>query len=197
MQTEKIQQYKEMEWFSRRVKESSYSLSEHAFRFVASGKLGMSDISEVLVNGSVMEERQNPIRGTSYLVYGESNGKPIHIVCAVGSENNLIVVFAYIPKLPVWSSLTKRNDLGGMNMTEATESLGKCYFCGGDMKTITMGNFDYRREGLKYVIKKIPANLCLQCGEKYLEADIGEKLNQMIDDEQFSGEEQANVINYQ
>ncbi len=194
MQTEKIQQYKEMEWFSSRVQESNYSLSEHAFRFVASGKISMSDISEVLLNGSVMEERHNQIRGTSYLVYGESNGKPIHIICAVSSINALVVVFAYIPKLPVWSSLTKRNDLKGINMTE---SLGKCYFCGGDMKTITMGNFDYRREGLKYVIKKIPANLCLQCGEKYLEADVGEKLNQMIDDEQFSGEEQANVINYQ
>lgn len=197
MQMEEIQQYQEMEWFGRRVRESRYTLSEHVLRFLVAGKISVSDIEAVLLHGSVMEERRNPMRGASYLVYGESNGKPVHVMCAPGKEGGLVVTFAYVPAPPIWASPTRRNDLGGSNMAESTESVGTCFFCGGAMKKITMGNFDYRREGRLYVIKKIPATLCQQCGEKYLAAGVGRKLNALIDDKKFSRTEQADVIDYQ
>ncbi len=194
MQANEIQQYKEMEWFGSRVRDSRYVLSEHALRFLVAGKVTMLDIEAVLLNGSVMEERQNSVRGTSYLVYGESDGKPVHVVCAADKTGGLVVIFAYVPTLPIWESLTRRNNLGGDNMTE---SAGACYFCGGDMKAITMGNFDYRREGALYIIKKIPATLCLQCGEKYIGEAAGKRINELIDAKKYERSEQAAIIDFQ
>lgn len=194
MKTDEIQQYQEMAWFGSRVRDARYCLSEHALRFLVAGKVTMTDIETVLLNGSVMEERQNQIRGTSYLVYGESNGKPVHLMCAADKNGGLVVTFAYVPALPIWASPTRRTELGGNNMTE---SVGTCYFCGGDMKEIVMGNFDYRREGVLYVAKKVPATLCLQCGEKYIGAEVGKKLNELIDAKKFSRSEQAAIVDYQ
>jgi len=194
MQFEKIQQFQEMEWFGRRVRESRYTLSEHAMRSLVSGNVGILDIEAVLLAGKVLEETQNLMRGTSYLVYGESNDKPVHVICAAGKTGGLVVTFAYVPALPIWKSPTRRNDIGGSNMIEP---VGTCFFCGGAMTKITMGNFDYRREGQLCVIKNLPAILCQQCGEKYLEAEVGRKLNALIDEKQFSRMEQANVIDYE
>ncbi|MFZ3207417.1 MAG: YgiT-type zinc finger protein [Geobacteraceae bacterium] len=193
MQSEEIQQYKEMDWFSGRARESRFRMSEHVVRFLVAGKVTVTDIKTVLLYGVVLEERQNQMRGTSYLVYGDSDGKPVHLVCADGRNGWLLVLFAYLPALPVWASPTRRNDLGGGDMTE---SVGKCFFCGGNMVKITMGNYDYRREGQLCIVKKLPASLCQQCGEKYINADVGEKLNALIDEKMFSGSELAAVIDY-
>ena len=194
MQTEEIQQYNEMEWFGSRVRESRYTLSEHVIRFLAAGKVAVTDIETVLLTGSVLEERRNQMRGVSYLVYGKSDGKPVHVVCADGRNGWLVVMFAYVPALPVWTSPTRRNDLGGGNMTESVRT---CFFCGGTMKEITVGNYDYRREGQLCVVKKLPATLCQQCGEKYIKANVGKKLNALVDEKRFSGSELAAVIDYE
>ena len=77
-----------------------------------------------------------------------------------------------------------------------SEPLQECFFCGGEIKQITVGNFDYRLEGLLYVIKRVPAGLCQQCGEKYIEADVGRKINALIAQKQFTCVEQVDVIEY-
>lgn len=193
MPTEEIQQYQEMEWFGLRVRESRYILSEHVLRFLLAGKVSVADIEAVLLTGSVLEERRNQLRGASYLVYGESNGKPVHVMCAPGKTGGLVVTFAYVPTLPIWASPTRRNNLGGGDMTETA---GTCFFCGGATKKIVMGNFDYRREGQLCVVKKIPATLCQQCGEKYLDAEVGRKLNALIDEKKNLRTEEAWVIDF-
>jgi YgiT-type zinc finger domain-containing protein len=194
MQIKEIQQYNEMEWFGSRVREASYTLSEHVIRFLVAGKVSVTDIETVLLTGSVLEEHRHQTRGVSYLVCGKSDGKPVHVVCADGRNGWLVVIFAYEPTLPVWVSPTRRNDLRGGNMTGP---VGTCFFCGGAMKEITMGNYDYRREGQLCVVKKIPASLCQQCGEKYIKADVGKKLNALIDEKRFSRSEPAEVIDYE
>jgi YgiT-type zinc finger domain-containing protein len=65
------------------------------------------------------------------------------------------------------------------------------------MKQITVGNFDYRLEGQLYVIKKVPASLCLECGEKYIDTEVGHRMNALIAAQTFTASEQVNVIEYQ
>jgi YgiT-type zinc finger domain-containing protein len=72
----------------------------------------------------------------------------------------------------------------------------KCFFCGGDVDAITIGNFDYRLEGKLYVIKNTPAGLCLQCGEKYVTANTAKKINALIEAGGFSGTETVRVMEY-
>jgi len=47
------------------------------------------------------------------------------------------------------------------------------------------------------VVKKLPATLCQQCGEKYIKANVGKKLNALVDEKRFSGSELAAVIDYE
>lgn len=188
-----LQTYHEMKWFASRVRESRYRLSEHVLRFLAAGKVALPDIVTVLSSGIVLEEHRNPRRGTSYLVYAASNGKPIHLLCGDGGNGWLMVLFAYVPAPPVWASPTRRSDPGGGTMEK---SVGTCFFCGGDLVEITMANYDYRREGQLCVVKKLPATLCRQCDEKYIGADVGKRLNALIDAKKFSGSELAVVIDY-
>jgi YgiT-type zinc finger domain-containing protein len=73
----------------------------------------------------------------------------------------------------------------------------KCFFRGGDVDTITVGNFDYRLEGKRYVIKDTPAGLCLQCGEKYVTADTARKINALIASGNFAGTEEVRVLAFE
>jgi YgiT-type zinc finger domain-containing protein len=194
MQSEDIAEFREMEWFGRRVKESCYMLSEHALRFMVSGTISVRDIETVLLTGRVLEEHRNPMRAASYIVYGASGGKDIHIVCADGGNNCLVVLLAYLPAMPVWSSPMQRRNLGGETMTD---HIGFCFFCGGTLEEIVAGNYDYRHEGRMYVIKRLPATLCAQCGEKYIRADVGKKIDALINGKTFTGTEMVHVVDYE
>ena len=72
-----------------------------------------------------------------------------------------------------------------------------CFFCNGKIENITMGNFDYRLEGTLYVIKDVPAGLCDQCGEKYVSAEVAEKINNLIDTHRFVETEVVHVLKYE
>ena len=73
---------------------------------------------------------------------------------------------------------------------------GTCFFCGGNIKAVTVGNFDYRLEGQLYVIKNTPAGLCLECGEKYITAQSAEQINTLINEGTFSGSEEVHVLSF-
>lgn len=194
MQSEDIAEFREMEWFGRRIKESRYTLSEHALRFMVAGRISVKDIESVLLTGRVLEEHRNPMRETSYLVYGAAGEKDVHIVCANGGSNRLIILFAYVPVMPVWSSPTQRRNRGGETMTD---HVGACFFCGGALEEIVAGNYDYRHEGKMYVIKRLPVTLCTQCSEKYIRAEVGKNIDRLIDEKTFSGTETVYVVNYE
>jgi len=194
MQSEDVVEFREMEWFGRRIKESCYALSEHALRLVVAGTISVRAIENVLLTGRVLEEHRNPLRAPSYLVHGRFGGKDVHIVCSNGGNNRLVILFAYVPAMPVWSSPTQRRNPGGETMTD---HVGTCFFCGGALEEIVAGNYDYRQAGQMYVIKRLPATLCAQCGEKYIRADVGKKIDALIAEKNFSGTETVHVVDYE
>ena len=183
----------EMEWFSEKLRSSRYQISEHVIRSLVAKKVSIVDIEGTLLHGSVIEEHRHEMRGVSYLVCGISGDKPVHLLCADGNNGWLIIVFAYIPSLPIWETPINRNDPGARKMNEKYKA---CFFCGGEIKEITIGNFDYRLEGKLYVIKKVPAGLCQQCGEKYVETNVARSINELIDNEKYSGTEIVKVLEY-
>ncbi len=186
--------HQEMEWFGDRVREGRYTLSEHVVRNLVHGKVSLQGIEGVLTTGRVLEEHRNPMRPTSYLVYGESCGRPLHVVCAEDALHRMVVLFAYQPTLPVWASPTRRTIHGESRMAD---SVGTCFFCGGSLIEITIGNYFYRYQGRMCIVKRLPATLCEQCGEKYLGAETAKSLNVLIAEKRFSGTEEATVIEFQ
>lgn len=193
MSAAKLDQFQEMEWFAGCVHDRRYMLSEHVVRALMGGQVTVPDIEIVLQNGRMLEEHRHAKRGTSYLVVGRNGKKFIHVLCAEG-DGLLVVLFAYRPTLPIWENALRRTPI---RENEMSETYNTCYFCGGAMKQITVGNFDYRLEGQLYVIKKVPASLCLECGEKYIDTEVGHRMNALIAAQDFSASEQVGVIEYQ
>ncbi len=183
-----------IDWIRDRTTSARYHISEHVIRFLVAGKISVRKIEDAVMNGDVIEMHQNPERGDSVLVLGFSVGKPVHVKCAVGEDDWLIILFAYTPGPPIWDDPVHRNQQGGNLMDESATT---CYFCGGNIKKITVGNFDYRLEGLLYVLKNVPAGICLQCGEKYVSAETAKKINHLVDGGNFMGTEEVRVLDYE
>jgi YgiT-type zinc finger domain-containing protein len=51
------------------------------------------------------------------------------------------------------------------------EMVKKCYFCKGRVQKEEV-TVDYRWGGTLVVIKGVPAGVCQQCGEKYIESNV-------------------------
>lgn len=182
-----------IDWIRDRTKSACYHISEHVIRFLVAGKISVQEIEDAVLNGNIIEIHQNPERGDSALVLGFSEGKPVHVKCADGENDWLVILFAYSPVPPIWDDPEHRSLQGGKFMDDTLKS---CYFCGGKIKRITVGNFDYRLEGLLYVIKNVPAGICLQCGEKYVTAEAAKKINQIVDAGNYLGTEEVRVLEY-
>ncbi len=181
-------------WIKEKAAAGEYLLSEHVIRFLMAGKISVQDIEHALSNGKVIEVHQNPMRGNCSLVLGYSGEKPVHVMCADAKNSTLAILFAYTPSPPIWERPENRSKSGGNRMNER---FGKCFFCGGEIKEITVGNFDYRLEGQLYVIKKVPAGLCQQCGEKYISSDTAKKINMKVGAGAYSGTENVYVLEYE
>ena len=156
------------------------------------GKISILEIEDAILNGKIIEIHQNLKRGRSALVLGYSRQKPIHVMCTDGKNDWLVVLFAYVPRTPIWDD-PKHRKQGDKPMSDTSNI---CFFCGGGLKEITFASFDYRLEGQLYVIKNIPAGLCQQCGEKYITAAAAKKINHLIDAGNYSGTEEIRVLKY-
>ena len=183
-----------MDWIKDMAGRDLYHISEHGMRFFLTGKISLKELSDAINNGKVLEIHRHPIRGNSSLVLGYSKAKPVHLMCAADEdEKNLIICFVYIPSLPVWKDPEHRSNEGEQSMNN---KLQKCFFCGARIAKLNMGNYDYRHEGQLYVIKNMPAGLCLQCGEKYVTAEAAKRINTKIKAGNFSGTEKGYVLEY-
>ena len=57
--------------------------------------------------------------------------------------------------------------------------MNKCYFCKGKTKIKNL-DVDFRWEGKLFVVKNVPVEVCLQCGERYYSAIISKKLDNLV-----------------
>jgi len=176
-----------------RVKNGRYQISENVLRLVTAGEISVIDIEQAVGSGIIIEIHKHSQRRRSFLVCGRSATKPFHVICADGEDDSLVILVAYVPSPPVWKDAINRGDTRGTFMSAGLRS---CYFCGGPLKDITVGNFDYRFEGQLYVIKKVPASLCRQCGEKYLSAEVARKITERIAAREYIGKEEVHVVEY-
>ena len=182
-----------LSWIRERTRAANYQISEHVIKFLMAGLLTVPEIERALETGEVVEIRENPLRAASTLVLGFARDKAILVLCAMGHDNWLIISLAYLTTFPEWAELQcAKPDRG----TPMDNPFRKCFFCGGDVKSITIGNFDYRLEGKLYVIRDTPAGLCLQCGEKYVTAETAKRINALIEARSFSGIEEVRVMAY-
>ena len=183
-----------MDWIKTRTKEKTYFISEHIVRNLTQRLFSIPEIEKVLLDGAILETHHHPLRNNAYLLLGDSKGKPIHVMCTKDDTGNLIVLYAYVPSEPTWTDKKTRKQ---SNHQEKDEKQMKCFFCNSEIESITVGNFDFRWEGGLYVIKGVPAGLCVQCGEKYISAEISEKIVAKIEKEDFAEKGEVLVFEFE
>ncbi|MEN6347921.1 MAG: type II toxin-antitoxin system MqsA family antitoxin [Syntrophomonas sp.] len=70
-----------------------------------------------------------------------------------------------------------------------------CLLCKAGLES-SMVNHIVDWEGHIIIIKNVPANVCGQCGEHYIEHDIAIKLEKIIEEAKKAGAE-VTIMNYQ
>lgn len=187
-----------MEWIRTRVNENDYLNSEHIVRYLTQRIFSMEDIRKVILSGFILEIHSHPLRSDAFLVLGAVNGEPVHVACTRDRDDNLIILYAYHPSMPTWQDEKTRTEVKDQTMdAKQNAKPRKCFFCNSEIEPITVGNFDFRWEGDLYVIKKVPAGLCIQCGEKYISAEASEKIVAKIEKEAFIEKDEVRVFDYE
>ena len=187
-----------MDWIRRKVSENDYYHSEHIVRYLTQRIFSIKDIRQVLLSGSILETHSHPLRCHAFLVLGYIENQAIHVACTKDRDENLVILYAYHPSLPTWKDEKTRAEVKDQLMDEKQDAKQrKCFFCNSEIEPIVVGNFDFRWEGDLYVIKKVPAGLCIQCGEKYISAEASEKIVAKIEKEAFIKKDEVRVFDYE
>ena len=63
--------------------------------------------------------------------------------------------------------------------------MNKCYFCKGKTE-IKNVDVDFRWEDKLFVVKNVPVEVCIQCGERYYSARVSEKLDNLVKKQELS-----------
>ncbi len=175
-----------------RIKNNDFLVSEHVVRFIMAGKITTGMIRDAVSAGKIIEVQNHPARGKSFLIAGFSGKTPVHLVCAFNNPDHMMLIFAYVPSLPVWKNYLDRNiKERGCQVDNKSQN---CFFCTGELKNITFASFDYRLDGKLYVVNDVEAGLCTRCGEKYISQDTANEINDHIAAGNFKGTEQVHVI---
>ena len=87
----------------KHISRKDYLFSEHADEERTKDNITAQDVEEVLLSGSVIEERLDDPRGESRLVAGKTVlGKTIHVVIGIRFSKPVIVT-VYIPEVMKWN----------------------------------------------------------------------------------------------
>lgn len=183
----------EYQWIGDAIKTGAISLSEHVLREMLEGRAKLSGIVSALSQGKVIEIHNHPQRKTFYVALGYVSEKPLHVMFSGSEQSGLAILVIYEPSPPMWLDHQTRSPYKEEDMQSYQHN---CFFCSGRIKPIVVGNFDYRLDGNLYVVKNVPAGLCLQCGEKYLSMNVGQKIEMLVTSRQPESQEAVKVFTY-
>ncbi len=185
--------HSEYQWIKEAITSGQISLSEHVLREMLEGRAKLSSILSVLSGGKVIEIHNHPQRKPFYVALGYEGEKPMHVMFSGAEQSGLALLIVYEPSPPLWLDPQTRSPYKEDEMQSYQRT---CFFCSGMIKPIVVGNFDYRLDGNLYVVKNVPAGLCLQCGEKYIGLDAGQIIEKLIFSKEPAAKEEVKVFTY-
>lgn len=181
-------------WIQEKILKARYYISEHVIRFIVNGKISIWEIEAAIDSGIIVEVRSNRLKQECSLVRGRTKDNIVWVLCAKCNDGRLAILLIYVATPPRWEEFDRVQIEEDQVMPDQNN---RCFFCGGEIKSIVVGNFDYRLEGELFVVKNVPAGLCLECGEKYVSAHTAKKINQLVESGNFKGTERVRVVAYQ
>jgi len=98
----------EIDWIQKSVHNENYRYSRHGDQERQNDNLTLTEVSQALLNGRILEQYSDTGRGVSCLVAGfTDNGIPVHIVCGCMGET-LLIITVYIPTPPKFKNPFER-----------------------------------------------------------------------------------------
>jgi len=92
-----------------KIRTEKYEISLHAEKERYAEDIKIPDIEAAIYAGEILEDYPNDPRGSSCLILGYSQQRPIHIVCGYSSTGWIRMITVYLPKLPKWIDARTRN----------------------------------------------------------------------------------------
>jgi hypothetical protein len=98
-----------MELNAENIRRRQIKFTDHARIEMAKDGISADEVLKAIENGKVIEEYVDDRPFPSCLLYGKSDDKPIHVVCALPQHiNMLIVVTVYTPDPVRWIDFERR-----------------------------------------------------------------------------------------
>lgn len=98
----------DFEWIRKQILSGQYLWSLHADEERRHDGLEIVAVENAILEGEILEKYVPDLRGDSCLVFGESQGVSIHIVCGKNKKEQLVIVTVYKPGLPKWKTPRER-----------------------------------------------------------------------------------------
>ena len=89
----------DIEAIQAQVRVGNFLVSVHADQEAADEAIDIVEIYDAILNGEILERYENTGRGSSCLILGFVNDRPIHVVCGWHREA-VVIITVYIPKPP-------------------------------------------------------------------------------------------------
>ncbi len=87
----------------RKRSKSHVKFTDHAREEMANENIRVDDILKVIDTGEIIEEYSDDKPFPSCLIYAKVNNKPIHVVCAMPENVDILIIIAtYIPSADKW-----------------------------------------------------------------------------------------------
>ncbi len=146
--------------------------SLHAVKKLRLEKLWKAPVEQALKKAIIIEhypEHGRPL--PDYLLLGFIDADTIHVVAAVDETfDRIVIITVYRPDIKRWENdwKTRKN------------KVKKCPLCGGGMDegATTMPFFIAEKV---VVIKNVPAEICADCGEAYMQSCVVGEIESILD----------------
>lgn len=98
-----------------KIRKEEYEISVHAEKERYAEDITLNDIETAVCNGEILEDYPDDPRGSSCLILGYSENRPIHIVCGYTPMEWIRIITVYLPKPPKWFNERLRASGGEKN----------------------------------------------------------------------------------
>ena len=78
-------------------------ITQHSRKRFAERDIGINDVQNAINSGEIIEQYPNDFPFPSCLIFGYSEGRPIHVVASI-DEGFMYIISAYVPSEEKWES---------------------------------------------------------------------------------------------
>lgn len=151
------------------IKRGDFEWRKHTLIRLAERNIAQKAVLEAILEGEIIEEYLEDKPFPSCLIFKIVHGEPLHVVVSFDEEaKRAYIITAYKPSLDKFESDFKKEEM-----------MERCPLCKGEMKEgLTIYSVELGFGVV--VVRNVPAKICSQCGEEWIEAKVAEELENIV-----------------